>query len=83
MPPQTPAQRLKTHSVRKHQVKLLILAVVLVSIIVGSTVYLSQPERLNHQYNFILAWGSKGFGPGQFNYPAGVAVDSTRERIRN
>jgi DNA-binding beta-propeller fold protein YncE len=64
-------------NVRKRRIKFLILAGVLVSIIVGSTVYLPQPEQRNHQYNFLLAWGSQGFGLGQFNYPAGVAVDSS------
>jgi tripartite motif-containing protein 71 len=62
---------------RKQRIKFLILAAVLVSIIVGSTVYWSQLERKNNQYHFLLAWGSQGSGPGQFNYPLGVAVDSS------
>ena len=27
--------------------------------------------------NYITQWGSEGSGPGQFYYPAGVAVDAT------
>src|SRR4030042_1741132 len=28
-------------------------------------------------YQFVTKWGSPGSGDGQFNYPAGVAVDSS------
>jgi hypothetical protein len=28
-------------------------------------------------YNYVLQWGTAGTGNGQFNFPAGVAVDST------
>ena len=55
----------------------LILAIVLVSIIVLPTIYLPQLEREKNQYKFLLSWGSKGTGDGQFSEPNGIAVDSS------
>ena len=33
-------------------------------------------ERFNLQGGEVLAWGTKGSGPGQFNYPRGVAANA-------
>jgi streptogramin lyase len=60
-------------SLRKHRIKLLILAAILIVIILGAFVWQTQQKKT---LSFMLAWGSKGSDNGQFNGPGGVAVDS-------
>jgi len=64
-------------NVRKRRIKLIILAAILIVIILGAFVWQDREEEQKKAPSFLLAWGSQGFGLGQFNYPAGVAVDSS------
>ncbi len=32
------------------------------------------PRAKEPDYQFVMAWGSKGTGPGQFNDPTGIAI---------
>lgn len=39
------------------------------------------PEPTSSYYEFLQAWGIKGVGEGQFNYPWGIAVHPTNDRV--
>ncbi|MGA2785881.1 MAG: SBBP repeat-containing protein [Candidatus Bathyarchaeia archaeon] len=62
-------------SFRKHRIRVLILACILIVTILGAFVWQAQEQK--KAPSFLLVWGSKGSGPGQFNGPGWVAVDSS------
>ena len=62
-------------SLRKHRIKLLILACILIVAILGAFMWQAQEQK--KPPSFLLAWGTHGYSPGQFVGPSGVAVDSS------
>ena len=57
------------NSIIKNSVKI-VLCIFLLLVLVQGT-------QANETYMFVTKWGSSGSGDGQFNYPYGVAVDSS------
>ena len=47
------------------------------AIIVLSVLFVVPAVSQAHTYDFVLSWGSEGPGDGQFQYPRGIAVDSS------
>jgi DNA-binding beta-propeller fold protein YncE len=43
---------------------------------VHQTIFVTAQQQEQQQYSFVTQWGTEGDGSGQFNNPAGVAVDS-------
>jgi DNA-binding beta-propeller fold protein YncE len=59
----------------KQRIRFLILAAILIVTICAGSVWHAQEQKKTPSLR--LAWGSQGSGPGQFNLPSGVGVDSS------
>ena len=53
--------------------------VLVVAVIMGSMIHPMTASAL--EYQFLFKFGSGGTGYGEFNYPAGVAVDSANNIV--
>ncbi|MCK4732251.1 MAG: hypothetical protein KAT65_07315, partial [Methanophagales archaeon] len=57
----------------KNLMYIVVTAILVLSLLATFTAGAGAEER----YNFISKWGSGGTGEGEFNEPAGIAVDSS------